>query len=371
MFNSLNFDYKFDQYKIIDHYKDATKNEFSKNFIGVHNMKYLEAGICYGLTHLFLRYAHINKEKQYVTNFYRDIKAAKKSSTKNPKKDILINQHFYTASKIQMRSAKAVNINNSIANFHYTNQLNNEKSKDYINRLFELNRVIFLAHNLSEKNIKEFKLNLNELYDYSYSVKPKAESLKKNISAKTVLLAKYAREVKKYCSKYTKNDLSANYIAKFFTLTKKYHIELIKNSIIEDHNKHGIRYDSYTTIDKATKENHCNIITLAQFKQRITNRLFKKQDIICDFLTRYHAMGISIKHVENKVIFEFFEPNQGLFITTNAKKFFKFIDKMVSQQECLMNEKNEPIIEVNTSYADKLHQYPLSDKIKEPRFYKS
>ncbi|HHR5900411.1 TPA: hypothetical protein ACS7XC_001310 [Providencia alcalifaciens] len=368
MFSSLNFNYKFNQYKIIDHYKDVTKNEFSKNFIGAHNMKSLEAGICYGLTHLFLRYAHINKEKKYVTNFYHDIKAAKKLSTN---KDILINHHFYTASKIQMLTTKAVNINNSIANFHYTDQLNNEKSKDYINRLFELNRVIFLEHNLNEKDIKEFKLNLNELYDYSYPVKSKEESLKKNIPTENFLLAKYAREVKKYCSKYSGNDLSANYIGNFFALMKKYHIELIKNPIIEDNNKHGIRYDSYTTIDGITKENHCNVITLAQFKQRITNRLFKKQDTICDFLTRYHAMGISIKHAENKVVFEFFEPNKGLFITTNEKKFFKFIDKIVSQQECLMNEKNEPIIEVNTSYADKLHQYPLSDKIKEPQFYKS
>lgn len=81
-------------------------------------------------------------------------------------------------------------------------------------------------------------------------------------------------------------------------------------------------------------------------------------------------MGITIKHINNKIIFKFFEPNKGLYITAKKKNFFSLIEKIISQQECLMNEKNEPIIEVNTSYADKLHQYPLPNKINKPKFYK-
>lgn len=82
-------------------------------------------------------------------------------------------------------------------------------------------------------------------------------------------------------------------------------------------------------------------------------------------------MGITIKHINDKVIFKFFEPNKGLYITENKKKFFNLIEKTMSQQACLVNAQNEKIIEINTSYADKLHQYPLSNKIKEPKFYKS
>lgn len=147
-------------------------------------------------------------------------------------------------------------------------------------------------------------------------------------------------------------------------ITKKH----LLNKKIEQENKNdGIRYDTYTIIDNRININPQNYITFNQFKQRIDNRLARKQDTLCDFLSLNHAMGVVIKHVKNKVVFQFFEPNRGLFITTNKNKFFKLLDKMEKKQLFKENENGEKILQINTSYADNVYNNPLSCKIKQPK----
>ncbi|MDQ5990409.1 hypothetical protein [Providencia stuartii] len=53
MLDAFKYSVKFEQVDIINHFKNTSKNNFSKKIIGVDNMKSLQDGICYGLTNSF------------------------------------------------------------------------------------------------------------------------------------------------------------------------------------------------------------------------------------------------------------------------------------------------------------------------------
>ncbi|WP_272516587.1 hypothetical protein [Providencia sp. PROV209] len=366
---------KFKQIKLTDHFKDTAKNEFSRNIIGIKNIQEAEKGVCYGLTHAFLFYAHANDEKTYIKNLARALK-----KTHNAKGNIrhyhtFLNDAFCQIIDRQKLIDYSLHIDHAIKNFDFSNDSDELKQRNMLN---SINAVLFkngalLLNNIGEDNAINLKKLLHQLYFYTYSTSKNAKKnvLKGKSHFELNLMKLTAREIKRKCSNFTLTDLSQIGIKPFFELVKNHQKKIIKHQITQRNNQYNIKYDTYTIIDNNVKLNPQNYITFEEFKQRINNRLQQQKDTICDFLTKDHAMGITIKHINNKIIFKFFEPNKGLYITAKKKNFFSLIEKIISQQECLMNEKNEPIIEVNTSYADKLHQYPLPNKINKPKFYKS
>ncbi|WP_265717048.1 hypothetical protein, partial [Providencia rustigianii] len=98
-------------------------------------MKKLEDGLCYGLTHLFLRYAHANYERTFVTEFYREIKLAKNKGNLTDKSNSFINKLFHSASKIQLLSDRIINIHNTRCDFSYPPQNHNETIENYLIRI--------------------------------------------------------------------------------------------------------------------------------------------------------------------------------------------------------------------------------------------
>lgn len=375
MLTPLRVSVKFEQIKLTDHFKDTDKNEFSRNIIGIKNMKEAEKGVCYGLTHAFLFYAHANDEKAYIKNLTRALK-----KTHNTKDNIrhyhaFLNDAFCQIIYRQELIDYALHIDHVINQFDFLNDSNEYKKGNMlesINKIFFKNSAL-LMDNIGEDDAIDFKKALQQLYLYTYStsVSVRENALKGKSLFERHLIKLTAREIKKKCSNFALNDLSPQGIKPFFELVKKHQKEIVKHQIIQKNKHNNIKYDSYTIIDNNVELNPQNYITLEQFKQRINHRLEQQKDTLCDFLTKNHAMGITIKHINDKIEFKFFEPNKGLFITQDKKKFFNLIEKIISQQECLVNARHEKIIEVNTSYADKLHRYPLSNKIKEPKFYKS
>lgn len=366
---------KFEQIKLTDHFKDTDKNGFSRHIIGIKNMQEAEKGICYGLTHTFLFYAHANDEKKYIKSLARALK-----KTHNAKGNIrhyrtFLNDAFCQIIYRQKLIDYVLHIDHAIKNFNFSNDDNKLKQKNImnsINIIFLKNRALLLD-NIGENEVVDFKKSLHQLYIYTYSTSANARGniLKGKSQFEMHLIKLTAREIRKKCSNFALTNLSLNGIKPFFELVKNHQKKIIKYQITQKNSQYNIKYDTYTIIDNNVNLNPQNYITFEQFKQRINNRLQQKKDTICDFLTKNHAMGITIKHINDKVIFKFFEPNKGLYITKNKKNFFNLIEKTMLQQECLVNAQDEKIIEVNTSYADKLHQYPLSNKIQEPKFYKS
>ncbi|BBG59304.1 cysteine protease domain, YopT-type [Providencia rustigianii] len=369
MINLHQFTYKFNQYKIIDHFKNTIKNDFSRNVIGVSNMNELENGVCYGLTHAFLRYAHANHEKTYIKEFYRNVKHVKGKKHPSSEKVHFINELFYTAARIQMQSAYAINLNNAISSFKFPNRQENEVTLNYFNRLFSINNFKFQENNLSELETIKFLHFVKGVYLYTYFTNQRNQLSRNKSASELDILKKVSKDIRKKCSNYLGSDLATTHISVFFELVKNYQTKIIKNNIENENHQYGISYDSYTTIDGIIDSNIYNKITLDQFKQRINNRLKQKQDTLCDFLSRYHAMGVSIKHIGNKVEFKFFDPNNGLFVSTDKKKFFKLLDKVATKHEFHKDSNNSPLVEINTSFANEVNLDPLINKIKEPKLY--
>lgn len=366
---------KFEQKKLTDYFKDTVKNEFSRNIIGIKNIQEAEKGVCYGLTHAFLFYAHANDEKKYIKNLAIALKKTHNSKENIRHYHTFLNDAFCQIIYRQKIIDYVLKIDHAIKKFDFSNdnrELKQRNMLNSINAIFFKNSALLLD-NIGENDVINFKKLLHQLYFYTYSTSASAREniLKMKSQFELNLMKSTAREIKKKCSNFAMTDLSINSIKPFFELVKNHQKKIIKHQITQRNSQYNIKYDTYTTIDNNVNLNSQNYITFEQFKQRINNRLQQQKDTICDFLTKHHAMGITIKHINDKIIFKFFEPNRGLYITENKKKFFNLIEKTISQQECFVNALDEKIIEVNTSYADKLHQYPLSNKIKEPKFYKS
>ncbi|MBG5882586.1 hypothetical protein [Providencia alcalifaciens] len=366
---------KFEQIKLTDHFKNTAENEFSRNIIGIKNIQEAEKGVCYGLTHAFLFYAHANDEKKYIKNLAHALKKTHNAKENTRHYRTFLNDAFCQIIYKQASVDYALHIDNAIKKFDFSNDSHELKQKKMLNSISEifLKNSALLLDNIKEDDAINLKKALHQLYSYAYSTSANAREdiLKGKSHFECHLIKLTAREIKRKCSNFAKTDLSLKGMKPFFELVKNHQKKIIKYQIIQKNSQYNIKYDTYTIIDNDIKLNPQNYITFEQFKQRINNRLQQQKDTICDFITKNHAMGITIKHINDKVIFKFFEPNKGLYITKNKKKFFNLIEKTMSQQACLVNAQHEKIIEVNTSYADKLHQYPLSNKIKEPKFYKS
>lgn len=366
---------KFEQKKLTDYFKDTAKNEFSRNIIGIKNMQEAEKGVCYGLAHAFLFYAHANDEKKYIKNLAIALKKTHNSKENIRHYHTFLNDAFCQIIYRQKIIDYVLKIDHAIKKFDFSNdnrELKQRNMLNSINAIFFKNSALLLD-NIGENDVINFKKLLHQLYFYTYSTSASAREniLKMKSQFELNLIKSTAREIKKKCSNFAMTDLSINSIKPFFELVKNHQKKIIKHQITQRNSQYNIKYDTYTTIDNNVNLNSQNYITFEQFKQRINNRLQQQKDTICDFLTKHHAMGITIKHINDKIIFKFFEPNRGLYITENKKKFFSLIEKTMSQQECFVNALDEKIIEINTSYADKLHQYPLFNKLKEPKFYLS
>ncbi|CAG9423408.1 hypothetical protein [Providencia alcalifaciens] len=366
---------KFEQIKLTNHFKNTAENEFSRNIIGIKNMQEAEKGVCYGLTHAFLFYAHANDEKTYIKNLARALKKIHSIKENTRHYRTFLNDAFCQIIYKQALIDYALHIDYVMKKFDFSNDSSELKQKNTLNSINEIffKNSALLLDNIREDDAINFKRALHQLYSYTYSTSEstREDILKGKSRFECHLIKLTAREIKKKCSNFTLTDLSLKDMKPFFELVKNHQKKIVKHQIIQKNSQYNIKYDTYTIIDNNVKLNSQNYITLEQFKQRINNRLQQQKDTICDFITKNHAMGITIKHINDKVIFKFFEPNKGLYITENKKKFFNLIEKTMAQQACLVNTQHEKIIEINTSYADKLHQYPLSNKIKEPKFYKS
>ncbi|MEX6001804.1 hypothetical protein GKR51_04945 [Providencia sp. wls1948] len=81
-----------------------------------------------------------------------------------------------------------------------------------------------------------------------------------------------------------------------------------------------------------------------------------------------HSMGIVVKYNNGNPLFEFFEPNEGLFKTTNKQHFFKFLDKFFHNKSySFMTLDGENAVSLSSSLvADKTF-----DDIQAPRVEKS
>ncbi|MGL5953453.1 MAG: hypothetical protein ACRCZ3_10075 [Providencia rustigianii] len=367
MFNSIKVNEKFDQSKIIQHYKNTIKNEFSRKIIGIDNMKKLEDGLCYGLTHLFLRYAHANYERTFVTEFYREIKLAKNKGKLTDKSNSFINKLFHSASKIQLLSDRIINIHNTRCDFSYPPQNHNETIENYLIRILKINIIQSSSHKLSSTDSLKFYELTMQLYFYTYFPNLRKNLLKDKMPFEIDCIKEHSKQVKQKCSNHYQNNLSANSIESFFKLSECFQTSLLKKILENKNKKYGIFYEPYRSAKKISEYSYNEKMTLKQFKQKIDLRLKRKQDTISDFSSQFHAMGIAIKHLDGVPIFEFFEPNKGLVITTEKEKFFRVLDKVSNNYTFLKNKSGEKVIDANISYADKLHQYPLSDKIKEPK----
>lgn len=230
MINPLKFNYKFEQNKIINHYKDTSKNEFSRQVIGIHNMKEVEKGICYGLTHSFLRYAHANHEKTYVKEFMRSLKKIQHERKPSNTQNYFVNNLFYQAVEKQRVIDYVCNIDNAIYHFKYSNKDLNVSMHQHIKQVFIDNYSIFNDYRIPESESLNFIKLINELYYYAYPITAihRQNILKRKSQAEIDLIKKTAKEIKIKCSNYTVNDLSTRCIPLFFQLVKNHQKALIK-----------------------------------------------------------------------------------------------------------------------------------------------
>lgn len=326
MLDAFKYSVKFEQIDIINHFKNTSKNNFSKKIIGVDNMKSLQDGICYGLTNSFLYYAHANQEEIYVTETYNAYKNIKKIKLVDFLKDTyhykafkkhseaLLNQNFNKARNIQNHHNMIYFLRDILNKFNKIKKEYNEDDCDYINRLFQKNTLSI------KEDEKHLYLELHEFINKVYhdALNPPLK-LEKN---------RYNNLVSDVSSKCFQNESEIDSLRfpLFFSLVKDYYLELTKERLTQLENIQNIHYDSITSIDFDIT------FTSKELKAHIEDCLIKKKDIIGNLCSQTHSMGIVVKYRNGKPIFEFFEPNKGLFKTTDKSHFFNFLDALFNDK---------------------------------------
>ncbi|MEQ4622879.1 hypothetical protein ABN056_16860 [Providencia vermicola] len=362
MLGATAYPIKFDQANIIDYYKDTHKNIFTRKIVGVNNVNSFKKGICYGLTNAFLYYAHAGQEETYITETY---KAYKNITQKNPlyylrpsyykslKKHskAVLNQNFNKAYNIQKHYQIAYFINNIISEFNRSRKHSHESVHEYINRLFKIN-ISSVKEDEAEAYFELYEFT-NKLYQDTLN--PTDDKVDNNKYYQLV------KNVQDFCFN-ERNEIDTGLFFMFFSLIKNYYLDLTKNRFMQAENLNSINYDSIELIDDNIK------FTSKSLKKHIDHSLENKKNIIGNMSSNTHSMGIVVKYNNGNPLFEFFEPNEGLFKTTNKQHFFKFLDKFFHNKSySFMTLDGENAVSLSSSLvADKTF-----DDIQAPRVEKS
>ncbi|WP_335674086.1 hypothetical protein [Providencia stuartii] len=359
----INYSIKFNQYQLIEYFHKNPSNEFTKKIIGIENINYTDGGLCYGLTDRFLVNVYQNNEINFIKeiiNILNVVTSLNKQTypmSYNQKKFISyynahLNELFHKIFRSQFNQNISIDIKNTIYQFKYPSIHENENINNYIERVIDENiKKLCQSKKILIPYFDEIKVLINKINNSLQSKAFNVYTIKNYHDNFSILVEK----IRHNCFNSKKKDLLVSKIELFFHFIGQYFSrEIISktefNNKLESvcYNNQPINFSLYDSI--FNKE----IISLNKLKKMVEKNILKNRVLACDVCNRDHAMAIIAKPLTNcnQTIFEFFDPNKGVFITKNKSDFFELLKKIINKKNsnCLIDKDGVRKIEITRKF---------------------
>ncbi|MEX9950047.1 hypothetical protein AB7X11_16195 [Providencia alcalifaciens] len=328
MIKKVKFSIPFQQAPIVDYIATNIPSLFENKLVKVSNISPIQAGICRGLSTCFLMHENNNRGTQYIEKINESLDTLTHSEKPQDTLDEYLlnltkkiklaefNVLIHQAINEQIDYGNATELNNlslDINNFTLREIGAQEENIEYLVNLLQIPEITqklnepdtFLTDYNFPANIERYinKILNKDNTDHLYLSSENVEKINEKLSNKKPL---------------TIND--AKLILTSFCLHEVDRITLISaarkvySGLIND--------NSYTLKDRHNTNHDGELKTLSQIELDIDESIKNNAYYYCLLASLNHCMAISVQRCHQKVIYKFFDPNEGILISEDSYEFF-------------------------------------------------
>ncbi|MBS0925445.1 hypothetical protein JK188_13240, partial [Providencia sp. JGM181] len=337
MITHTKFSVPFQQEPIVNYIATNIPDLFQNKLVKVSNISPIQAGICSGLSNYFMMYESHNLGSQYIKKLSDAFHII--SSQEHPKN---------TLDKYVLNSTKKF----KMAEFNtLIYQAINEQA-DYINSL-ELNKLALDINNISvrdiypqEDNVRYLnkllksgeinrRLNMPDTFLINYNFPANLaffidKILDRNCSSSLHLSQE---EIVPIREKLThKIPLTTNDAHLILTAFLKFEVDKMSLISVDRRIRAGLINNDAQPLENRQNTNHYGELkTLADIEMDIGESIKSKGYYYSLVETIDHCMAISAKSNSKKVIYTFFDPNNGILFDEDSYSFFKQLSQFFDE----------------------------------------
>ncbi|HEQ1858721.1 TPA: hypothetical protein VEO38_002266 [Providencia alcalifaciens] len=334
MITPVKFSVPFQQAPVVDYIATNIPSLFENKLVKVSNISPIQAGICRGLSNQFMMYESHGLGSLYIKKLSEAFNTI--SSQDNPK-NILDKYVLNSIKKFKLAEFNAL-----------IYQTINEQV-DYIN-LLELNNLSFDIHHLSIRDIYPLEDNvryLNKLlksgeiyerlnmpdtflinYDFPANLAFFIEKLlDKNCSIRLNLSPEEIAPIREKLSH--KLPLTMSDARLILAAFLKFEVDKISLISVGRQTRTGlINNNTQALKNRQNAHRYGELKTLADIEMDVDNSIKNKGYYYCLIETIDHCMAISAKNSDEKVMYTFFDPNNGILINEDSYHFFNQLSQI-------------------------------------------
>ncbi|WP_407901374.1 hypothetical protein [Providencia rustigianii] len=329
----------FDQGKILDYIDDSLADSFKHKLKIPSDIKKINSGICRGISYAFLMHEGNNNGTKYIEEINEKLNLINKKNNIDtlhkridhylkPLNESIFNSLIFEGINHQINYLKSTRLNimeNKVNDFLIVKRGKDESNLSFIEKIIKNNPMekFFLENEIiiDEKeiiiNIKDIYENLQKIdssFKYNEIVK-KEPNLRYKIKKEIPLIDREIRGFLKYCYAF---------------ISKKYSTKITERKI-----QSGLITNNTYAVDHPKNNNLLgNERTIRELKYEIDQALNKKNAFYCLLSTIGHCTAISVKknEFENKILYKYFDPNNGIIENYDKKKFFEDINVIIQDE---------------------------------------
>ncbi|HHR6501878.1 TPA: hypothetical protein ACS8CD_002416 [Providencia alcalifaciens] len=328
----------FNQSEILDYIDEHLTDDFKHRLTTFSDIKKINSGICRGISYAFLMYENNNQGIKYIetmNNNFNTIKNINKNNTLHekienylkPLNESIFNTLIFEGINGQidyMKSAALNLISNKTNNFAIPKRKKDESDLSHIKNIIKKNPMenfilkgdIIISEQEIIDNIEYIyrkianpNLEINDLLSHHPNLRYKIEKKIPLIDSETRVFLKlcYSFIAKNYAKKITERKLQSGLIN-----NNTYIVQHPQNNILKGKER-----------------------TLRELIYDIDRELNKKNTFYCLLSIIGHCTAISVKRNEtnNKILYTYFDPNNGAISTYNKNDFFKDINSIIQSEK--------------------------------------
>lgn len=337
MITQVKFSIPFQQAPIVDYIATIIPSLFENKLVKVSNISPIQAGICSGLSNHFMMYENHDLGSQYIKKLSDAFHII--SSQEYPKN---------TLDKYVLNSTKKF----KIAEFNTLIYQAINEQVDYVNS-FELNELLFDIKNLSirdiypqEDNVRYLnkllksgeiheRLNMPDTFLINYNFPANLaffidKILDRNCFSSLHLSQEEIVPIREKL--FYKIPLTTNDTRLILTAFLKFEVEKISLISIDRQIRTGLINDNTQPQENRQNPNHYGELkTLADIEMDVGESVKSKSYYYCLVDIIGHCMAISAKINNKKVIYTFFDPNNGILFDEDSYSFFSQLSKIFDE----------------------------------------
>ncbi|HHR6079136.1 TPA: hypothetical protein ACS7ZY_001485 [Providencia alcalifaciens] len=337
MITPVKFSIPFQQGPIVNYIATNIPSLFKNKLVKVSNISPIQAGICVGLSSHFMTHENHGLGSQYIKKLSDAFNAI--SSQEHPKnmldKYVLNSTKKFKLAEFSTLIYQAINeqidhrdsfelseLSFDINNLSIRDIYPQEKNNDYLNDLLESGEI---HERLSMPDT--FLIN----FDFPANLAFFIEKLQdKNHSNRLYLSQEEIEPIREKLSHEL--PLTINDARLILTAFLKFEVEKVSLMSVDRQIRTGLINDNAQLLENKQNTNHYDgLKTLADIEMDIDESIKSKGYYYCLVTTIEHCMAISARNSDKKVIYKFFDPNNGILIDKDSYHFFNQLSQIFDE----------------------------------------